>query len=64
MFYCQRRISCGVLTRRMIEPVTKSSCKMCIIAKAASVGNFAQRLACAQQRHAMQKMGGVIQRNE
>jgi hypothetical protein len=37
------------------------SCKMSVVAKAAGVGDFAERLACAQQRSAMQEMRGLIQ---
>jgi hypothetical protein len=47
--------------RRMTEPAAKFSCEMSIVAKAASVGDLAERLACAQQRPALQKARGMIQ---
>jgi hypothetical protein len=45
----------------MTEPMTKFSCEMRVVAEATSVGDFAQRLAGAQQRPSMQKMRGVFQ---
>jgi hypothetical protein len=54
-------ISCEVRTWCVTEPMAEFSCKMSVVAKAASVGDFAERLACAQQRSAMQKKRGVIQ---
>jgi hypothetical protein len=47
--------------RRVTEPPTKSSCEMGVVTKATGVGDFAERLACRQQRPAMQKVRGVIQ---
>ena len=47
--------------RRMTKPMAKFSGKMSVVAKAASVGDLAERLACVQQRPAMQKKRGVIQ---
>jgi hypothetical protein len=45
----------------MTEPAAKFSGEMSIVAEAAIVGNLAYRLACVQQRPAMQKARGVIQ---
>jgi hypothetical protein len=47
--------------RRVAEPMAKFSCEMSVVAKAAGVGDLAERLACAQQRPALQKTRGVIQ---
>ena len=47
--------------RRMTEPAAKFPGEMSIVAEAAGIGNLAERLACVQQRPAMQKARGVIQ---
>jgi hypothetical protein len=47
--------------RRMTEPAAKFSGEMSIVTEAAGIGNLAERLACVQQRPAMQKARGVIQ---
>ena len=47
----------------MAEPVTKLARKICIVGKAAGIGDLAERLACAQQFSAVQKARGVIQTN-
>ena len=49
--------------RRMTEPAAKFSGEMSIVAEAAIVGNLAERLACVQQRPAMQETCGMIQTN-
>jgi hypothetical protein len=54
-------ISIGVGARRVSETTTELSCKIRVVAKAAGIGNLAERLACVQQRPAMQKARGVIQ---
>jgi hypothetical protein len=46
---------------RVAEPMAKFACEMSVVAKAAGVGDVAERLACAQRRSAMQKVRGVIQ---
>jgi hypothetical protein len=43
------------------EPAAKFSGEISIVAKAAGVGDLAERLARAQQRPAMQEARGVIQ---
>ena len=45
----------------MTEPAAKFSGEMSIVAEAEGIGNLAERLACVQQRPAMQKARGVIQ---
>jgi hypothetical protein len=40
----------GVGARRVTEPMAEFSREMCIIAKAAGIGDLAERLACTQQR--------------
>ena len=45
----------------MTEAMAKFACKMGVVAKAASVRDLAERLACLQRRAAMQKARGVIQ---
>ena len=47
--------------RRMTEPAAKFSREMSIVTEAAGIGNLAERLACVQQRPAIQKARGVIQ---
>ena len=49
--------------RCMTKPMPKSSCKMSIIAKAAGIRNFAERLTCTEKRPAFQKLRGLIQTN-
>src|SRR5258705_3055289 len=46
---------------RVTEPAAKLPGEICIVAKAAGVGDFADRLAGAQKLPAMQKARGVIQ---
>ena len=46
---------------RVAEPMAKFACEMSVVAKAAGVGDVAERLACAQRPSAMQKVRGVIQ---
>jgi hypothetical protein len=53
-------VTCGGAWR-VAEPTTELSCKMSVVAKAAGIGNLAERLACVQQRPAMQKARGAIQ---
>ena len=47
----------------MAEPAAKFAGKICVVGKAAGVGNLAERLACAQQFPAVYKARGVIQTN-
>jgi hypothetical protein len=54
-------VTCGGAWR-VAESTTELSCKMSVVAKAAGIGNLAERLACVQQRPAMQKARGVIQK--
>jgi hypothetical protein len=49
--------------RRITEPAAKFSGEMSIVAEAAIVGDLAERLACVQQRPAMQETCGMIQTN-
>ena len=51
---------CGARARGVTEPVTKLSCEMSVVAKTASIRNFAESLTCAQGRPALQKTRGVI----
>jgi hypothetical protein len=51
----------GVGAWRVTELTAKFSCEMSIVTEAAGIGNLAERLACVQQRPAMQKARGVIQ---
>src|SRR5215813_2264244 len=54
--------SCSsVGTGRTAESLAKFPCEMGIVAKAASIGDLAQRLAGAEQRSPTHQMGGVIQ---
>src|SRR3977135_2736667 len=45
----------------MAEPIAKFSCEMRVFAEAARVADFAERLARAKQRPAMQKLRSVVQ---
>src|SRR3981081_2904968 len=54
-------MSSGRATWRVTEPMAKLPCKMRIVAKAAGIGDLAERLACTEQRPTMQKVRGVIQ---
>jgi hypothetical protein len=54
-------ISIGVGARRVSETTTELSCKIRVVAKAAGIGNLAERLACLCQCPAVQKSHGVIQ---
>jgi hypothetical protein len=47
----------------MTEPAAKFSGEMGIVVEAAIVGDLAYRLACIQQRPALQETSGVIQTN-
>jgi len=51
----------GVGARRVTEPMAKFSCEMRVVAKAAGVGDRADRLAHAQQLPAIEKVCGVSQ---
>ena len=53
-------VTCGGAWR-VTEPAAKFSGEMSIVTEAAGIGNLAERLACVQQRPAMQKARGVIQ---
>jgi hypothetical protein len=54
-------IFCGVDARRVAESIAKLSREMRVVAKAAGVSDFAERLARAKQRPAMQKLRSVFQ---
>jgi hypothetical protein len=54
-------VSSGRATWRVTEPLAKPPCKMRIVAKAAGIGDLAERLVCADHRPTMQKVRGVIQ---
>ena len=43
------------------EPMTKLSCEVSIVAKAAGVRDLAQRLICSQRCSAIHKARGVVQ---
>ena len=43
------------------EPMTKLSCEVSIVAKAAGVRDLAQRLVCSQRCSAIHKARGVVQ---
>jgi hypothetical protein len=45
------------------KPMPESSCEMSIVAKAASVRNFAETLTCTERRPAFQKVRSLIQTN-
>ena len=47
--------------RRGAETLAESTRKMCVIAKAAGVGNIAERLTCLHQRAAFDQMRRMIQ---
>jgi hypothetical protein len=49
-----------VSARRIAKPLAEPPREMRIVAKAASVGDFAERLARTQQRPAVEQMGGMI----
>src|SRR6202795_3899447 len=51
----------GVRARRIAEPMAEFSREMCIVAKAAGIGDLAERLARPKQRAAVQKVRGAIQ---
>jgi hypothetical protein len=51
----------GVGARRVTEPTAEFPREMCIITKAAGIGDLAERLACTQQRAPAQKTCGVVQ---
>jgi hypothetical protein len=53
-------VFCGARARAVTEPVTKLSREMSVVAKTASIRNFAESLTCAQGRPALQKTRGVI----
>src|SRR5262249_20985184 len=53
--------SFGATAWRVAEPMAKSPREMGVVAKAASVRDLAERLACLQRPPAMQKARGVIQ---
>jgi hypothetical protein len=54
-------VALGMGAWRMTKPAEKFSGEISIVAKSAGVCDLAERLACAQQRAAMQKARGVIQ---
>jgi hypothetical protein len=49
--------------RCMTKPIPESSREMSIVAKAASVRDFAEMLTCTERSPAFQKVRGVIQAN-
>jgi len=51
----------GMGSRRVAESAAKYSGEMSVVAKAAVVGDLADRLARVQRRPAMQETRGVIQ---
>jgi hypothetical protein len=53
------RVSNG--SRGVTEPVAESAGEIRTVGKAAGIRDLAQRLACAQQLPAMQKLRGMIQ---
>src|SRR3984893_11618966 len=53
----------GFDIRRTARSMAKFSCKMSVVAKAAGVGNLAERLARIERRPAKQKVRGMIQAN-
>jgi hypothetical protein len=46
---------------RVTEPMSKLSCEMGVVAKAAGVGDLAERLVCSQRCPAIHKAHGVVQ---
>src|SRR3981081_4289404 len=56
-------VSFRICARCVTEPMAKFSCKMSVVAKAAGVGNLAERLARIERRPAKQKGRGMIQAN-
>src|SRR4030081_1453132 len=56
-------VSFRVGARCVTELMAKFSCKMSVVAKAAGVGNLAERLARIERRPAKQKVRGMTQAN-
>jgi hypothetical protein len=56
-------VSFRICARCVTESMAKFSCKMSVVAKAAGVGNLAERLARIERRPAKQKVRGMIQAN-
>src|ERR1700716_3918436 len=56
-------VSFRICARCVTEPMAKFSCKMSVVAKAAGVGNLAERLARIERRPREPKARGMCQAN-